>query len=44
LAHKFASRTLVMHGLILREGYSLDNNLDFWSRVEKFLDKHIGKK
>lgn len=22
----------------------LDNNLDFWSRVEKFLDKHIGKK
>ncbi|WP_395007645.1 alpha/beta fold hydrolase [Undibacterium sp.] len=22
----------------------LDNNIDFWSRVEKFLDKHIGKK
>jgi dipeptidyl aminopeptidase/acylaminoacyl peptidase len=22
----------------------LDNNIDFWSRAEKFLDKHIGKK
>lgn len=22
----------------------LDNNIDFWSRVEKFLDEHIGKK